>query len=271
MTPDFKKNKPRLQRSYDEYDPEELAVEAAALRAFMETVAARDDAKAKCMAQFSTPSRLSNWYAVTAMDHTMKASLGLDLSWFMDDNYIGPLRPHEERYYADSADFPTFQKVGQTDPDDRKRSCIKNNHTGEKRLELPLEFDENGNLDRKSFHQVVDRGSTGWPNLCWQYHKVGVRGTQKGDLLHDIHNEFKNAATDSNIWICVLERVLLGAAVHGPFDGQTVHQQVKGCGVWFFSTFTSRHEIFLMHFDRICRRWKSFPLEYGSERHGDEI
>ena len=179
--------------------------------------------------------RASNQYSLQALDHALAVGLGMPLSAFAG-RPVQALEPTEERYFLSPAASKSCPGYLETDDPGRKRSCIIDRASGKRRLEVSTQIDASGEKQilPPCLHLCIGRGSSGFPGAMWLYGRQKLRGCLFGDWCHDEWNALKNAACAANVWLPLLERMVVLILPSGPWDGAAFFSKVKTTGIQFF-------------------------------------
>ena len=201
---------------------------------------------------------------VQALDHALHGGAGLQLAAFVVKQPPRPLLPTEQRYYVPCRELPSWEPPYPDEPETRMRACVKDTETGRKWYEVPVAFDDEGELSRPCLFVCLDFGPVGLPAAHWLFGVARIRGCLIDDWCHSMWNIFQTACGDSGLRSVVIERTLVQNVPSGPWRGAAFHQEVKDQGLKWCSTATIDDPIFLAVFDRLARAAGSSPIDYGS-------
>ena len=121
-----------------------------------------------------------------------------------------PLGPGEVRYFVDAA------LVG-GEEGDRRRSCIRNDATGKRRVECPDLVKRK--REEYTLHTHADQGPIGMPSLIWLYVVMGMRGFLFWDAWHRFHGGVMRALKAAGLWPLICEVVVVLNLPGGPWHG----------------------------------------------------
>ena len=118
-----------------------------------------------------------------------------------------------------------------------------------------------------SLHLCIDRGSIGIPGSMWLLGRHQLVGTLHGDWCHDEWNAFQAACANANVWLPILERVVVCNLPSGPWKGGKFFGQIKETGAYMFRHFDHTCAIFQLLFSRIAEELQDRPIDEGSNEH----
>jgi hypothetical protein len=252
VLPDWAKDAPRGSASRTPLPPSTLKAEALLLHCFME-----DAGKARAAQKLLTDigpggARVANKFYIQAYEHGLRGGLGLSFTQFRPAKPVGPLEAWEKRHFTPHATSGSKVVFPATDPPGRLRSVIEDTRSGDMRFELPFAMKGGKILAKPSLHTVLDKGSVGFPAVCWLYWAQKLRGCIFADFWHQDWNGLQSAALEAGVWHVCLERCLLMNMPHGPWAGDTFFNVLKAAASRYMAANGPTNELFCFMFDRIC-------------------
>lgn len=253
---------------YDESAPCPPVVERA--RQFTAFMAESNEAELKRVQRelAIVKYRASNQAYILAMEQALNASLGLTFQDFKLRRAIGALPLGTKRYFLQPAQAATCPGHTAEDPPDRRRSCIVDSLSSQRWLEVPRSLGRDGlPMPSKALHVTIDRGSIGFPAFVWLFSVQKVHGTLWSDFSHDDWNGLKGAALGGNVWLTILERLVVLSLPSGPWEGASFYQEIRQTAKEFFRHGDHNNGIFVRLFSRICAERGDQSADLGSDAH----
>lgn len=267
VLPDFARDAPKGSAASRLPSSHNLSVEADRLAKFMATESEQSELAKTTLVSEPSGYRVPNQYYMQAYEHALSAGVGKSFSDFVPDSVAQPLRPGELRYYVDHAALNSDVELPEDDPPNRRRACIFDPTTQASRVEVPIETEGGKVVPRCAVHTVVDKGSVGFPSLCWLYWRQKVRGCIFADFWHQDWNSVQTACLEVGMWHVCLERAVVLNLPMGPWARDAWFGELKGCASHFFRHNESTNGLFSMLFERICREDLDFDVNFASADH----
>ena len=155
---------------------------------------------------------------LVSLDNQLRA-VDLSLASFAPQQRVKALDATEERYFVEEEDRASGLA--------RKRSCVKNTTTGQRRYECPIVV-KAGHRHHPSWHMTLDMGTIGWPGSTFLIYGLGIRGTQSWDRCHRVKNDVGDGVAEAGLGLIRLEFASLLTLRNGPFGRGANHRVLEG-------------------------------------------
>lgn len=204
---------------------------------------------------------MANALGVKALDHALRKGCGRSLADFIPQTALTPLKQTETRYLVLNSDLPkAYQKaecIG--------RSCVVDEATGDRRLEVPAEM-----LSEPSLHLRSDQGSMGWVgnNCLFAEGQSVLSGTSIWDPCHYLANQLSNAIKAAGLWFSVCELVVVLNLCQGPWMGSAWFQTAKDAMSEYLAESSPECPLFLCMYEWLARDLgEDGPAHFGLKSH----
>ncbi|CAK0880233.1 unnamed protein product, partial [Prorocentrum cordatum] len=189
---DWKEKAPQAS-SAPALDESETQALIGKLQRFMSNLSDKDKDK-----NTNKPTRCANMYHCQALEASLHAIAGLELSRFMPRRRAERLQSTQRRYFVSEGSLGVALRPGSTA--DSRRSCIEDRATGQRWIEVPLDVDSTGCVVYPCLFSCIDQGSVGWPTHTWLYWGQGLRGDVIFDASHRAMRDTGDALTSTGCW-----------------------------------------------------------------------
>lgn len=258
VLPDWKHEVPENART------ESLAHARTAERARVENLFLQHSVREAEYVDIPKKVRIANMYWLSAVDHSMQAGLGVGLQGFVAASPPGPLGPSESRYFVRASEVDASREW---DPPDRQRACILDSESGQRRLECPLQLDENGHSVKRTLHISLDQGSIGRAGALYMYTVLQVRGAYWWDLWHRTWNDTRWAISEAGLRGVFLDCAVVWNFSSGPWAGCAFLGALVGARNEIRRLFDHRMPLFAVYYESIALDAGLESADMGSEAH----
>ena len=178
--------------------------------------------------------RMANCYWLYALDHALQTGANLKLCDFLPFRRATALQPGERRYFCDEADVVQGNERGV-----RRRSCIENTATKQRRLELPTR-----GSGVRDLVLVQDQGPVGWPASEYLFTQLGISGFWLRDPFHRLWRDQQAAVKTSGMYAVALELIVCLNHRTQPFGTSGFHQATRAAMLEITRVSDEHNELF---------------------------
>ena len=208
--------------------------------------------------------RAANKTWLQSLEHQLLRGAGISLIDLMPVRRLAGLGAEQRRYFAE-VPHPVTQQP-------QRRSCISDT-SGQRFLEVPQKFDENGErIVPSTWHVVHDMGSVGFPAFLWLFLRAGIRGTISFDRFHRMHNDRLEGLKDSGLMLLRVQWVPALNVRVGPWGTASHHESIKAAAIHMFDALDATNELYQHLYEPIC--WDLGRLtdtDFGTPAHMERI
>ena len=217
--------------------------------------------KKKRRARKSTQdSKVSNQLFLRALDHSLDA-IAMPLESFKCTKPLSVISPPLRRYWVAIDRLPSSSAQDQRIV---RRSCIKDNSSGAKCLELPLQ-------QRPALFLDMDKGPESWPSTFWLFGDGHVRGAATDDPLHTAWNGCKQAISKAGLTTTKLEIALVLNLFTAPYGGDTFWEFIVEHLEEYCLDCTLEDELFQHFLPALLSRDEMADVDLGSEEQNAKV
>ena len=199
-------------------------------------------------------AKVSNQLFLRALDHSLD-SIGVPLNTFKTIKPLCAISPPLRRYWVEVAKLPNSPVQ---DAHIQRRSCIKDNSTGAKWFELPLQ-------QRPALFLDMDKGPESWPSTFWLFGQGLCRGAATDDPLHSAWNGCKQAISKAGLTTTKLEIALVLNLFTAPYGGDTFWEFIVEHMQEYCLDCNPDDELFQHFWSSLLSKDEMADLDWGSE------
>ena len=207
-------------------------------------------------------ARRANRDYLHQIDHMLRESAGIGLSFFVPARRWKPLLASERRY----REAPKM--VGGT----TTRRCARELSTGERFYETPVIRNDLGVLQRPVLHVAVDQGQHGMAAWVWLLLGKGLRMTVTWDVFHRVHNDVLAATSSAGLASVRLDAMHLLKYREGPFSSESNASVMKEAARDLFSSSPAGNPLWDVLYSAVAveHGHSVHAPDFGSEEHMEQ-
>jgi hypothetical protein len=211
--------------------------------------------------------RVANMHWCIALDHALMSGIGRPLAAFMPKLRLQRLGKDEIRHFVDDADLREGGQAGV------RRACVYNRVTEAGFVEMPREYDEDGEeVFQPELVLSIDQGTIGHPSVFWLYTHLGLGGFWVHDPWHRIWNDLKGGLVGAGVWPVVLEMIVVMNTRAGPFESSAFFQTIKGAMEEMARVSGDSNPFFQSFYEGICFDWNlTADMDFGTREHQRKV